>query len=428
MQNFVTTLRLRCVLVCVAAALVPFELSPFAAAQEEAAATESQVPAFNPTEPHMAEALRAGVRKLVIVAGEAPPNESVTGSYDRETAGLIGGMEEGSRIGTISKEIGGVPVNIPIPVIGTLGSIYGGLSGAAKREIQEFRDALTEELVNADSPPLRSDGLALDAFWSIRRLPAIDSHLFAAATPVDSDTDSILYVDLDGVTIDVQGDDAVITAAASATLRRLSDGRNIYETVIEYQDRDTLKNWTADDNALWRSYTHFARYYLGREIAADVFDRIVLNHELLPVATASVKKDRRDGRRFVSESVVPTLAWHLDLQGGDHYGALTAGLDVGKTRWDIEIFDNRELVYYEKQLSGTSHPLYYELEPCKTYRWSVRPVYELGGDVRFGEWLRYPSQADGESGVEKGLVGRQASAAPALIQDFPILEIVCPRR
>ena len=79
--------------------------------------TEPTVPPVSagPVEPHMAESLRADVRKLVVIADEAPPNESVTGSYEKETAGLLGGMEEGSQIGTISKEVGGVPVRIPIP-------------------------------------------------------------------------------------------------------------------------------------------------------------------------------------------------------------------------------------------------------------------------------------------------------------------------
>lgn len=393
----------------------------------EAAESASASAAMNPLEPHMAEALRAGVRKLVVIAGEAPPSESVTGSYERETAGLLGGMEEGSRIGTISKEIGGVPVNIPIPVIGTLGSIYGGLSGAAQREIQEFRDALTDELVNADSPPLRSDGLALDAFWSIRRLPGIDSHLFAASTPIDSDTDSILYVYLDGVTIDVQDDDAIITASATATLRRRSDGRNVYETLVKYQDRDSLKNWTANDNALWRSYTQFARYYLGRELAADVFNQVSLNHVLQPVATTTAKAAKKDDRRFVSEVAAPTLAWNLELQGGDRYGPWTETLDESVTSWDIVIFDNRELVYFERELAEPSHMLFYELEPCAAYRWSVRPIFQVGEHVRFGEWMRYASPVAEGTGVGKGLAGRQASVAHALIQDFPVLEIACPR-
>jgi hypothetical protein len=390
--------------------------------------SDSSTITINPAERHMSESLRTEFRKVVVVAGTSPAGDSVTGSYETETAGLLGGMEEGSRIGTISKEIGGVPVSIPIPVIGTLGSIYGGISGAAKREVQDFRDALTDELVNADSPPLRSDGLALDAFWAIRRLPGIDSHLFASETPVPGDTDAVLYVDFAGITIDVQGDEAVITTTATAMLLRKSDNRNVYQAEIHYQDRDSLSNWTSDDNKLWRQYTNFARYYLGREVAADVFDRVALNHQLAPIETESVEQAKKDKQKFVSQSTAPTLAWNLNLTGGDSYGPWTESLDDSRIAWDIAIFDSRELVYYEKQLADSVHMLYYELEPCKTYRWSVRPVYNTGTAVKFGEWMRYPAKVDEESGVEKGLVGRAASEAPALTQDFPILEIACPRR
>ena len=379
---------------------------------------------------HMPESLRADVRKLVVIAGESPAVDSVTGSYDKETDGLVGGMNEGAKIGTISKDIGGLPVSIPIPVIGTLGSIYGGISGAAKEEIQEFRDTLTEQLVNADSPPLRSDGLALDAFWAIRRLPAIDSHLFAPSTSMPNDADAILYVSLDGVTIDVQGDEAIITTSATATLRRTSDGRNVYDTVIHYQDRDELGNWTENDNALWREYTNFARHYLGRELAADVFDRIELHHELRPVETDTAELARKNKLKFVSESLTPTLAWEFELKGGDDYGSWAESIDESAVTWDIEIFDNRQLAYYEKEVPGSSHTLTYELEPCKTYRWSVRPVFKAGSDTRFGEWMRFApdSEDDGEAESRKGVFGRQASATPAYTQDFAILEIECKRR
>jgi len=399
------------------------------AAQEQAGADpSSDSEETSVLAPHMPENLRSGVRKLVIIGGASPADQSVTGSYDKDTAGLIGGIEEGSRIGTISKEIGGVPVNIPIPVIGTLGAIYGGLSGAAKKEIQDFRDALTEELVRADSPPLRSDGLALDAFWGIRRLTTIDSHLLAPSASLPGDTDAILYVSFDGLTIDVQGNEAIITTRVVATLRRLSDGRNVYETVVQYQDRDSLSAWTENNNALWRDYTNFARHYLGREVAADVFDRVELQHELQPLETDTAEQARKNKLKFVSESLTPTLAWDLKLLGGDSYGSWPETIDQSAISYDIEIFDNRQLAYYEKQIPDPSHTVAYELEPCKTYRWSVRPVYQLGNDIRFGEWMRFSPDSDAETENGKGLFGREASATPAYIQDFPLLEIKCPRK
>jgi len=393
---------------------------------EPASIVERSTTAELPT--HMPESIRSTVKQVVVIAGQAPTSQAVTGSYEKDTPGLVGGMNEGSRIGTISKEIGGVPVNIPIPVLGTLGAIFGGLSGAAKQEIQEFRDALTEELVRAESPPLRSDGLALDAFWDIRKLPNVESQLFAPTVEIPADTDAVLYVNLDGLEIDVQGKEAIITTSATATLRRLSDGRNVYETAIRYQDRDTLSNWTQNENALWRDYTNFARYYLGREIAADVFGRVELNHKLRPKETDTTERARKNERQYISESQTPTLAWELILDDGNSYGAWTDNIDESVIFYDVEIFDNRHLVYYENRVPDPSHTVAFELEACQSYKWSVRPSYHVGGDIKFGEWMRFNSDTETDTDFGKGIIGRKALEAPAYIQDFALLEIECGRR
>jgi len=66
---------------------------------------------------HMSEALRSSIKKVVVIAGESPANQEITGSYEKDTPGLVEGMDSGSKIGTISKEIGGVPINIPISIL-----------------------------------------------------------------------------------------------------------------------------------------------------------------------------------------------------------------------------------------------------------------------------------------------------------------------
>ena len=63
----------------------------------------------------------------------------------------------------------------------------------------------------------------------------------------------------------------MITATVNATMHRHGYDRDVYETTVEYQDRDTLRNWTANDNAAWRNYANFARHYVGREIADRVY-------------------------------------------------------------------------------------------------------------------------------------------------------------
>ena len=81
---------------------------------------------------HMSEELRASVSKIVILASPGASSESVTGSYKKETPGLLGGMADGSQIGTIPVEVGHVPVGIPIPILREIGMIFGAISGGTK--------------------------------------------------------------------------------------------------------------------------------------------------------------------------------------------------------------------------------------------------------------------------------------------------------
>lgn len=387
-----------------------------------------QAVAVNPNA-YLSENVRTSIDKAVIIGGESPPQEEISGSYRKETAGLVGGMSDGSRLGTISQEIGGVNVNFPVPILTIPGAIFGGLSGATRREIQEFRDALTKELSEAESKPLTNDGLALDVYQELGRLSSPDTKLFAPSVPIPEDTDAILFVSFDNVGIDVKGDEAVLAVSAKATVRNPDDGLKIYETVVAYEDRDTLKNWTANDNALWKDYANFAAHYLAREITAVLFGRVEPAHQLKPAESATVSRVKRNDWQGVSKSKTPTLAWELVPSTASPSPVIAAVRD-GDIRYDVEIYDNRRLVYAQREVPGTTHTLGYEIEGCKTYRWSVRPSYRVDGVARNGEWMRSPPPADGDSEAPStpagnGNVGRQASEAPAYIQDFAQLKIKC---
>jgi len=377
---------------------------------------------------HMSETLRSSIKKAVVIAGESPPSDEISGSYEKETAGLIGGMNEGSRLGTVSQEIGGVNINFPIPILTIPGAIFGGLSGVTQREIQELRDALTEELANAESKPLTNDGLALDVYQELGKLPGLQAKLFARTTPIPTDTDAVLFVSFDDVGIDVQGNDAILTVSAKATLRRASDGYKLYETIARYQDRDTLSNWTENDNALWRNYANFAAHYLGREISAALFDRIVLKHELQPKKTDTAVPDKKNKQQFVSKSASPTLAWELALDAENSSVPWASTIDESAIFYDVEIYTNHRLVYAEKQVREPSHTVAIELEGCQTYRWSVRPSYHVNSEIRFGNWMRLDPETEEDAVTGIGVAGRNASIAPAYVQDFPLLKIKCGRR
>ncbi len=402
-----------------------------------------------PPPAHMPESVRTDMQKVIVISGDRVANESVDGTYEKSAPGLAGGMARGSDMATISREIGGVPINLPIPGLQLPASILGGIAGVTMKQIQEFRDALTEEIVNSDSPPLRSDGLAIDAFWGIRRLPQIDSQLFSPNLEIPEDTDAIVYANFADLSIEVDGGDAVITTTATASVFSQDAKRDVYRTEVSYQDRDKLVNWTANDNAVWKTYANFARHYLGRALAADLFGRIDLAHELVPEESTDAEFARKSRQVLETESLAPTLAWQLTLDDSQTaYGSLAGAIDPAAVTYDLEIFDDRQLVYDAEDIPGSSYRLTYELDPCQTYRWSVRPVYTVGNSKRFGEWMRfaYDPEADPKAKKKKskkksqatstatpavdkykGLRGRQASAAPAYVQDFASLSIACDR-
>ncbi len=365
----------------------------------------------------MPEALRSSIKKVVLMPGDSPTEEEVTGSYNKDTDGLLDGMVAGSDMGTIRKDVGPVNFSLPIPGMQIPGMIAGGIKGATQREIQDFRDALTEDLEKASSQQLINDKIASDVYYEIRTLPNLEPELFASTTPVPEDTDAVLYVGIKDLIIEVEGNEAIITATVIATMHRPSDETDLYETTVQYQDRDTLRNWTENDNAVWHDYANFARHYVGREIAAQVFDSAAVAHTLLPAKSSNVSVSRKNKWDGSSKSLSPTLAWELDLPGDDADPAWARGIGEADIYYDVEIYDLHRPVYAAKQIPDPEHAVTAKLKACQTYRWSVRPSYHVGGDIMYGPWMR--------SGTSHGNVGVEASEAPAYLYDFAELEIKC---
>jgi hypothetical protein len=386
-------------------------VAAWAVAAEEGASPEAAVP-LTPT--HMSEELRAVVSKIVILPTSGDAGESVTGTYGAKTAGLAEGMAKGSGVGTIPVEVGHVPVNIPIPFLREIGMLVGGIAGSTQRQIQDLRDRLTDDLSDAVEQPLTNSALATDVFWELKNVGSLEPKLFAVTTPIPEGTDAILYISIDELTLNVQKKEAIITTTATARLERLSDRATLYRREVKYEDRDTLRNWLEDDSALWQQYRMFARHYIGREISAELYERVVLPAELAPVPTASVKSVKKNVWQGRSESLTPTLAWQFELSGD------AASADI---LWDVEIYDSSRPVYSAQQVPGLEHIVAVPLEPCKTYRWTVRPSYYREGGRRNGWWMR----AVPPTNSNNGNVGRAVSEAHAYIQDFASLEVKCRR-
>jgi hypothetical protein len=380
-------------------------------------------PATAPAPGHMAETLRAEIHDVVIVPGTDQTDQQLTGSYGKAQPGAAGGMVQGSKLGYPSVGVGNVSVGIAIPELILPGMIAGSLFGHAKQEMQDFRDALAKDLANAKDQPLTNSRLALHVYQELRGSPELESHLYAPTLDIPDATDAVLFVNINDVTIDVEKDDAVLKTTAEISLRNQGDGTILYRKWFYYQDKDSLANWTANDNALWRDYTNFALDYLGRAIASDVFTGVDLPQQLQPVATDTLSMSRNDVWNDASKSKTPTLAWSLTLAGHDPDYPWADGIGESDITYDLQIFDNHSLVYEQHDIANPSAALAYDLDACKAYRWSVRPAYHVKGDIKYGDWMRAPPESG--TGTGSANEGKKASEAPAFIQYFPTLRIDC---
>lgn len=369
---------------------------------------------------HMSDELRGSISRIVILPIPGESDEAITGTYDKETRGLYGGVAKGAEIGQVPVEVGHVPINIPIPVLREIGMLVGGITGSMERWTQELRDQMTDDLANEVEQPLSNIALATDVFWGLRELQSVDPKLFSVTTPIPPDTDAILYVNLDEVTLNIQKDEAIVSTVATARLQSQADGTTLYRTTASYSDRDQLKNWAKNDYALWREYREFARHYLARELIAELYARIRVDHSMEPVYRGSdIKPDKKDPWHGETKSVSPTLVWTYDVADD-----VKGKVDESKILWEVEIYDAQRPVYQAQRVTGTQFKVDVPLEACKTYRWSVRPAYRNDSGTNYGHWMRKGT----ETAKGNGNVGRAISEAHAYMQDFASFEVDCRAR
>jgi len=323
----------------------------------------------------MPEEHRASTQKIVVLPGAAPATSAVTGSYQKETLGLIDGIDEGSDFGTINKDIAGIPINFPIRILTVPGAIIGGLIGASTRERQDYRDAMTENLAEAANTTLSNDALATDVFWRLHAAPSVDAKVFALTTPIPAETEALLYINFSDFTIDVQKDVAVLSMSARGTLRRISDGVELYENQVHYQDRDTLKNWIANDSAAWKNFANYARHYLGRELAAEIIERAPVSSELLPQESKTVSLVKKNVWQGLSKTGSPTFTWQHVLAPDESQIGWATSISEADIAYELEIYDEQQLVYAASVL------------PYRR-RYSLRSMDEI--QSRPGQWKRWP--------------------------------------
>lgn len=341
---------------------------------------------YGRTGSHMPESVRTSISTISVVAGPDAPTLYVGGDYGKTTPTVGEGAAEGAGagVGFTGQMIADDPrslilVPFVLPVAVVAGTVAGAAAAKIQEEIQEFRDGLTEDMAGRQDDTVPSTGLAETLRGILDRTRGVEL--------VDDDQAAAsLTVTISDVSVIVEGNDATLSTAVLATLRDTSDGSVLHTKTFDYSDRDTLRNWTADDNALWDHYVENAQRRISRDITEHFFETIFTRHVLRPVRTASLAGSR-DGNAWDSrlKDNSPTLGWELFLLGGDAYDDWE--LDQRHTTFDLEIYDDARLVYAVRDIEGTSHDIDEELPACKTLYWSVRPVYALVDRTRAGEWM-----------------------------------------
>jgi hypothetical protein len=341
---------------------------------------------YEATADHMPEDIRRSVRNIEVVADNRKPELRVGGDYGQyvPTAGegAAGGAAAGVKVtGAMLAEdpraIILVPFILPLALIA--GSIGGAAAAKIEKELAEFREGLADDIIADGNQPLPSE---VFAGALIARLKLIDDFV-----SVTTDGDASLKVTITDITVDTEDKNAIITASARGVLTSTIDGSVLYSKSLEYSERDTLRNWTANENALWDTYVVNARQFLSAELVADMFETIHVRNVLRPLKTETVT----GGWSGRTKTHTPTFSWELFLLGDDPYEAL---IDAQNVAFDLRIFEGSRLAYEARRIRGTSHEVSEPLPGCKELRWSVRPIYQIDGETRAGKWMQYRSGFD----------------------------------
>jgi len=365
--------------------------SPFYMGQQESTR-------YRVTSSQMSEELRASINTVLVRPSDREPVVHVDGDYLKETPGVGEGAAAGAGAGVAAtgemiaedaRAIFVAPIVLPFAVV--LGSITGAAAAKIQQEIQEFRDELTSEITESSNRPLPAEVLAESLRSRLQNLPNMEATIEAGDDTNSDEVDAFLDVSVTSLTILVEKGDATMTTNVSAALRRSKDKQLLFGRGYSFAQKDSLRNWAADDYAVWAEYLQSAKRNISREISADMFERILLRHVLRPVASESVALVSRGNWNGKTRIQTPTLAWELFLLGGDSYGEWVDRIDEDNIFFDLEIYDGATLAYAANGISQTHHEVLSPLDKCKNYTWSVRPIYHVDGKSRAGEWMRYNS-------------------------------------
>jgi hypothetical protein len=374
---------------------------------------------------HLSEELRASIKTVAIRPNSRRTTLYIEGDYEKAVPTSGEGAKTGAGAGLrftgemISEDARSLiiaPIILPVALI--VGSIGGAAAAKIQKEIQEFRDDLTAKLTEESNPPLGGDILAAALHSRLEKSRDIETILIAANTPVPAGADAIVDIRVSDLTMVVEKSDAIMITTAVAELRLTENDPAVFYKSLSFSDRDSLSNWVKDENALWTNYVERATQHFTKTIRDEFFEEIYLRHVLRPTKSDSSSRSEKRLWSEIVKTATPTFTWELILLGGDAYGAWTEDIDAASATYELEIYDDGNLVYAANNLPTPYHEVQRELEVCKTYSWSVRPHYQIDGMTRTGEWMKYASRS-------AGVFRSHRSETPEFWSNYPELKIRC---
>jgi hypothetical protein len=357
------------------------------------------------------------VRSVAVSPGTEKPILDIRGDYLRATpsAGQAAGASVVEGTGEIFGELmfEDPRVILLAPVILALAAIFAAASAKVQQQIQEFRDELTEDLAEDIERPSPNIELASVLHSNMHRVPHVESTLLAVGEPIPDNVDAVLETWVSDLDINVQGDNGTFTTTVVATLTDRKNGGHLFRKSFEYSVKGDLGNWARNDNALLRDYGIGARQYFARRISDEFFGKVYLRHVLRVVKTGP-----------------GVLSWELVLLGEDEDSAWANAIRESDARYDLEVFDGSQLAYSAYDIEGMSHSIPEELEPCKSYSWTVRPIYYFEGTARAGEWLAHESvtrrmQGSLDAAGYQGTGAAQQLAIREITEGYPQFKTGC---
>jgi hypothetical protein len=336
----------------------------------------------------MPENIRRSITSVHVHAGDGAPALYVGGDYgdpgptagEGAAAGAASGAEySGQMVVEDPRTLLIMPIVLPFAMIA--GSIAGAIGAKIEQQVRSYRDGLTDDMLDESNPKLPNDLMAQDLRAFIERVDGI-----SLVSP--DEADAVLTISLTEFAIVIEGNDAEMTASAQVSLEG-RDGKTLYARDYEYTDLDTLRNWSRNDNALWKQFTVNARRHIARLASESLFEIVATRHVLRPRGN--------DWQRRVT-TANPLLSWDFVLLGGDEFD----GTDIADhaPRFDLEVYDGTRLVYAAHGIEGTEHTPTEPLPNCKTLGWTVRPILSIEGRRRAGEWMRRASAAERAHGKQ----------------------------